>query len=90
MLRSVTSHNVFALDLLIEYWIQHGTIGPLYVTSRYSTRTFYTGVQLQLIVFATLGVSPLFDNRLLNNSWALGLTQRTVNLHYFIGILKYI
>ena len=27
-----------------EYRIQHGTNGPLYVTSRYSTRIFYRGV----------------------------------------------
>ena len=32
------------LDLLWEYRIQHGAIGPLYVTSRYSTRIFYRGI----------------------------------------------
>ena len=29
-----------SLDLLPEYRLQHGTIGPLYVTSRYSTRIY--------------------------------------------------
>ena len=33
-----------SLDLLSEYRIQHGTIGPLYDTSRYSTWIFYRGV----------------------------------------------
>ena len=33
-----------SLDLLWEYWIQHGTNGPLYVTSIYSTWIFYRGV----------------------------------------------
>ena len=35
---------LLSLDLLSEYRIQHGTIGPLNVTSRYSTRIFYRGV----------------------------------------------
>ena len=30
-----------SLDLLSEYRIQHGAIGPLYVTSSYSTWIFY-------------------------------------------------
>ena len=33
-----------SLDLLSEYRIQHGTTGPLSVTSRYSTMIFYRGV----------------------------------------------
>ena len=32
------------LDLLSEYWIQHGAIRPLYVTSTYSTWIFCRGV----------------------------------------------
>ena len=32
------------LNLLSECWIQHGTIGLLYVTSIYSIRIFYRGV----------------------------------------------
>ena len=32
------------LDLVSEYRIQHDTIGPLYNTSRYSTRILYRGV----------------------------------------------
>ena len=73
------------LDLLSEYRIRHGPIGPFYVTSRYSSRIFYRGVSC----FATdcpwgvwcrglttclLYVGPLFENLLLNNSWAVDLT----------------
>ena len=74
-----------SLDLLSEYRIQHGAIGPLYVTSGYSTCIFCRGVS----GFATdcpcdvwccglttclLHVGPPFGNRFLNNSWAVGLT----------------
>ena len=74
-----------SLDLLWEYWIQHGANGPLYVTSCYSTWIFCRGVS----GFATdcpcdvwcrgsttclLHVGPPFGNRILNNSWAVGLT----------------
>ena len=73
------------LDLLSEYRIQHGTIRPLYVTSSYSTRIFYTGVSgfatdcpcgvwCNGLTTCLLYVGPLFGNRLLNNSWAVGLT----------------
>ena len=73
------------LDLLSEYRIQHGTIGPLHVPSRYLIRILYRGV----LGFATDGsfgvwcrgltacllfVGPLFGNRLLNSSWAVCLT----------------
>ena len=34
---SFTSQDVFVLDLLSEYRSQHGAIGPIYVTSSYST-----------------------------------------------------
>ena len=39
---SAISHpqDVLTLDFLSEYWIQHGVIGPLYVTSSYSTWIF--------------------------------------------------
>ena len=46
-----------SLALLSEYRIQHGAIGPLYVTSSYSTWIFCMGFQaLQLIVLVTFGV----------------------------------
>ena len=74
-----------SLDLLSEHRIQHGTNGPLYVTSSYSTWIFCRGVS----GFATdcpcgiwccglttclLHVGPPFGNRISNNSWAVGLT----------------
>ena len=83
-----------SLDLLSEYGIQHGAIGPLYVTSSYSIWIFCRGVSC----FATdcpcdvwcrglttclLHVGPPFGNRFLNTSWAVGLTYRIVYLHFF-------
>ena len=73
------------LDLLSEYWIQHGTIGPLYVTSGHSIRIFYRGVSgfaidcpcgvwCQGLTTCLLYVGPLLENRLLNNSWVVGFT----------------
>ena len=55
-------------------------IGPLYVTSRYSTMIFYRGVSYFTTVCpcgvwcrglttCLLYVGPLFGNRLLSNSW---------------------
>ena len=46
------------LDLLSEYRIQHGTIGPLYVTSSHSTIGCFTGEfhALQLIVLVSFDV----------------------------------
>ena len=37
-----------------------------------------------------LYIGPRFGNQLSNNSWAVGLTQWTVKLHYFIGIFTYV
>ena len=83
-----------SLDLLSEYRIQHGAIGPLYVTSSYSTWIFCRAVS----GFATdcpcnvwcrglttwlLHVGPPFGNRFLHNSWAVGLTYWIVYLHFF-------
>ena len=73
------------LDLLPEYRIQHGAIGPLYVTSSNSTWIFCKGVSgfatdcpcsvwSRGLTSCLLHVGPPFGNRLLNNSWAVGLT----------------
>ena len=74
-----------SLDLLSEYRIQHGANWPLHVISSCSTWIFCRGVS----GFATdspcgvwcrglttylLHVGPPFENRILNNSWAVGLT----------------
>ena len=84
-LQKILPRMFLSLDLLWEYRIQHGTNGPLYVTSSYSTWIFCRGVS----GFATdcpcgvwcrglttflLHVGPPFGNRILNNSWAVSLT----------------
>ena len=74
-----------SLDLLREYQIQHGTNGPLYVTSSYSTWIFCRGVSgfatdcpcgvwCRGLTTCLLHVGPTFGNWILNNSWAVGLT----------------
>ena len=74
-----------SLDLLWEYWIQHGANGPLYVTSSCSTWIFCRGVSgfatdcpcgvwCRGLTTCLLHVGPPFGNRILNNSWAVGLT----------------
>ena len=74
-----------SLDLLWEYRIQHGANGPLYVTSSYSTWIFCKGVSgfatdcpcgvwCRGLTTCLLHVGPPFGNRILNNSWAVGLT----------------
>ena len=90
-----------SLALLSEYRIQHGAIGPLYVTSSYSTCIFCRGVS----GFATdcpcdvwccgwitclLHIGPPFGNRFLN-SWAVGLTYWIVYLIFlYFDICNYI
>ena len=72
------------LDLLSEYRIQHGAIGPIYVTSNYSTWIFCRWVSgfatdcpcsvwCRGLTTSLLYVCPLFGYRLLNNSSAIGL-----------------
>ena len=82
-------------DLLSEYRIQHGAIGPLNVTSSYSTwivcravSGFATDcpcdVSCRGLTTCLLHVGPPFGNRFLNTSWAVGLTYWIVYLHFFI------
>ena len=70
-----------SLDLLSEYRIQQGAVGPLYVTSW----IFWRGVSgfatdcpcsvwCRGLTTCLLYVGPLFGNRPLNKSWAVGLT----------------
>ena len=74
-----------SLDLLSEYRIQHGANGPLYVTSSYSIWIFCRGVSgfatdcpcgvwCHGLTTCLLHVGPPFGSRILNNSWAVGLT----------------
>ena len=73
------------MDLLSEYRIQHGAIGPLYVTSSCSAWILCRGVSgfetdcpcgvwCRGLTTCLLYVDALFENRLLNNCWAVGLT----------------
>ena len=84
-----------SLDLLSEYRIQHGAIGPLYVTSSHSTWIFCRGVSgfetdcpcdvwCRELTTCLLHVGPPFGNRFLNTNWALGLTYWIVYLHFFV------
>ena len=74
-----------SLDLLSEYRIQHGAIGPLYVTSSYWAWIFCRGVSgfatdcpcgvwCHGLTTCLLHVGSPFGNRVLNNSLAVGLT----------------
>ena len=84
-----------SLDLLWEYRIQHGANGPLDVTSSYSTWIFCRGVSglatdcpcrvwCRGLTTCLLHIGPPFGNRILNNSWAVGLTKWTMNLIFFV------
>ena len=91
-----------SLDLLSEYRIEYGAIGPLYVTSNYSTWIFCRGVSgfatdcpcyvwCRGLTTCLLHVGPPFVNRLLNTSCAVGLTYWIVYLHFsYFGKCKYI
>ena len=84
---NLSPHRMFfSLDLLSEYGIQHGAIGPLYVTSSYSTWIFCWGVSgfatdcpcdvwCRGLTTCLLHVGgPPFGNGFLNTSRAVGLT----------------
>ena len=91
-----------SLDLLSEYRIQHGAIGPLYVTSSYSTWIFCRGVSgfatdcpcdvwCRGLTTCFLHVSPPFGDRFLNTSWAVSWTYLIVYLHFlYFDICYYI
>ena len=90
-----------SLDLLSEYRIQHGAIGPLYVTSSYSTWIFCRGVSgfatdcpcnvwCRGLTTCLLHVGPPFGNRFLNTSWAVGLTYWIVYRFLYFDICNYI
>ena len=89
-----------SLDLS-EYRIQHGAIGPLYVTSSYSTWRFCRGVSgfatdcpcdvwCRGLTTCLLHVGPPFGNRFLNTSWVVGLTYWIGHLHFlYFDICNY-
>ena len=94
---------LLSLDLLSEYRIQRGAIGPLYVTSSYSTWIFCRGVSgfatecpcdvwCRGLTTCLLHVGPLFGNRFVNTSWAVGFTYWIVYLHFvlYFDICNYI
>ena len=91
-----------SLDRLSEYRIQHGAIGPLYVTSSYSNWIVCRGgsdfatdcpcdVWCRGLTTCLLHVGPPFGNRFLNTSWAVGLTYWIVYFHFlYFNICNYI
>ena len=90
-----------SLDLLSEYRIQHGAIGPPYVISSYSTWIFCRAVSgfatdcpcdvwCRGLTICLLHVGPSFGNRFLNTSRAVGLTYGIVYLHFlYFDICNY-
>ena len=75
----------FPRPRLIIKTVFPGTNGPLYVTSSYSTGIFCRGVSgfatdcpcgvwCRGLTTCLLHVGPPFGNRILNNSWTVGLT----------------
>ena len=91
-----------SLDLLSEYRIQQGAIGPLYVTCSYSIWIFCRGVSgfatdcpcdvwCRVLTTCLLHVGPPFGNRFLNTSWAVRFTYWIVYLHFsYFDICNYI
>ena len=90
-----TPRMFLSLDLLSEYRIQDGAIGPLYVTSSYSTWIFCRGgsgfatdcpcdVWCRWLTTCLLHAGPPFGNRFLNTSLAVSLTYTIVYLHFFL------
>ena len=84
-----------SLDFLWEYRIQHDANGPLYVISSYPNWIFCRGVSgfvtdcpwgvwCRGLTTCLLHVGPPFGNRLLNNSWAVGLTLWIINLIFVV------
>ena len=84
-----------SLGLLSEYRIQHGAIGPLYVTSSYSTWIFCGGVSgfatdcpcdvwCRELPLASCMLVHLFGKTILNTSWTEGLTYWIVYLIFFL------
>ena len=81
---------------------KHGAIGPLYVTSSYSTWIFCREVSgfatdcpcdvwSRGLTTCLLHVGPPVGNRYLNNSWAVCLTWWKVYLHFlYFDICNYI
>ena len=93
---AVNSLNLAYLYLTLKYPL-YGAIGPLYVTSSYSTFIFLRGVSgfatdcpcdvwCRGLTTCLLHVGPPFGNRFFNTSWAVGLTYWIVYLHFFMQL----
>ena len=90
---SFQSSTFLRYNLQHGTWIQHDAIGPLYVTSSYSTWIFCRGVSgfstdcpcdvwCHGISTCLLHVSSPFENR--NTRWAVGLTYCIVYIHFVV------
>ena len=84
-----------SLDLLWEYWIQHGANGPLYVTSCYSTWIFCRGVSgfatdcpcdiwCRGLTTCLLHVGPPFRNRILNQQLGCRFDIMDYESYFFV------
>ena len=94
--RSAISHpKMFLVQGLSEYRIQHGAIGPLHVTSSYSTWIFCRGVSGFVIdcpcgvwcpglTTCLLYVGPLFGNRLLKQQLGCRFEKMDCKSSFFV------
>ena len=84
-----------SLDLLWEYWIQHGANGPLYVTSCYSTWIFCRGVSgfatdcpcdvwCRGLTTCLLHVGPPFGNRILKQQLGCRFDIMDYESYFFV------
>ena len=77
-----------SLDLLSEYRIQRGAIGPLYVTSSYSSFRLCNWFSLRCLMSWINHLPPAcwstFWKSILNTIWAVGLTCWIIYIFTFV------
>ena len=89
------------LDILFEYWIEHVTLGLLYVLFRFSTWIFYRRVAdfgthfpcgnwCRGSTTCLLYIGPRFRNLLWNDSGFVNLTSRRTTFSFFFLLILYV
>ena len=88
------------LDFLLEYWIEHVTLGLLYVVFTFPSRIFYRGVPgfatdcprgvwCRGLTTCLLYVGPLFGNLVQNDSRFVSLTYGKTTFLLFLIVLHF-